>query len=74
MDDNKLANTIAKLTDNGHWRVIVAQELIDALADNLEAEDDKPCLNTRHCDACPYTHSSYFNRAKWTAKARGESC
>lgn len=75
MDPDTLANTIARLTENGHWGVIVAQELIDALADDLEAdrwELLKRLKNEHHLEAAVVIGP--FNSAQWKAKAKGESC
>ena len=79
MDNDKLADTIARLTENGRWNMIMAKELIDALADDIEAAnwqlitdhaDDAHNLEGALCEDCPVK----FDRTEWMAKAKGESC
>ena len=77
MNADKLAETISRLSENGHWEVIVTQELIDALADDLEKGNYSPQNRSWHGHLGEHkncTRCHPFNRAKWTAKAKGESC
>lgn len=66
MQPKDIAALIATNTDNGHWRTIVAEELIDQLASAFEAEK---CCNW---DGLICAIHAQFNRAAFIAQCKGE--
>jgi hypothetical protein len=74
MDANDIASIIAKTTENGRWRVIVASELIEILADYFDHNARSTAPHLCDCDLnyyqC-YLEEHQFNRQNFMKLVKG---